>query len=51
MKMAEYRSYAGLSSKWMGTGILLACQEKDEYRSYAVLSKKMDAVLSDAILS
>ena len=26
-------------------------KKKDEYRSYAVLSKKMDAVLSDAILS
>ena len=26
--MDEYRSYAGLSSKWMSTGIMTACHKK-----------------------
>ena len=50
-KMDEYRSYAGLSKKWMSTGIMLACHKNgcapvlcwlfikmDEYRYYAGLS-------------
>ena len=37
-KMDENRSYAGLSEKWMSTGLMLACHKMDEYRSYDGLS-------------
>ena len=63
--MDEYRSYAGLSLKWVSTGLMLACHKKwmstgimlawhrkmDEYWSFAGLSLKMNAVLSHTILS
>ena len=64
LKMDEYRSFAGLSSKWMSTGLMLACLQK--WMSTGLIQSchknecsavsynlviKMNAVLSHTILS